>query len=210
MMGPVSKRDMWIVGILAFIAINLTVAWHFYERGKYSVALKSTQDSLAVVQKAAKGIQKSRDSLTVVLLADHAQSDASTATAEKSKAAHEQSKEKVTLHGDTAVTKDSSQVLLPEVADRLQKAETRATDAEKSAADLKKENTDLRFTLHADTLAINNLKDQVALNERIAKMVQGPSHFSHGIQIGVGETLSSDGVKRASIYVGYGVQIRTP
>lgn len=206
-MPPVGKREVWIAGILGFLAVDLVIGWHFYDVGKRNVALKSTRDSLVVVQKAAKAIEKSRDSLTVVLLADRVTSEASAATAEKSKTAHELSKEKVTLHGDTAVTKDSSQVLLPEVADRLRKAETRATDAEKSAADLKKENGDLRFTLHADTLAINNALEQVRLNQNIAKMVQGSS-FSHGLQAGGGYCLGGDGARRPCIYVGYGVEVK--
>lgn len=196
MMGPVSKRDLWIVGILAFLAINLTVAWHFYERGKYSVALKSTQDSLAVVVKQGNAIKEQRDAVASVLAEEIKRSDSS-------RVVYIHDKTKVALRGDTAVTKDSSQVLLPEVATKLR-------DDDTHIANLEAENGTLRFALHTDTLAINNLERQVELNQKIAKMVQGPSHFSHGIQIGVGETLSSDGVKRASIYVGYGVQIRTP
>lgn len=192
-MPPVGKRQVWIAGILGFLAVLLVVGFHFYDVGKREVALKATRDSLSVVQKVAKGIEKSRDSLAIVLLAQSVKTDST-------RTVYIHDKAKVALHGDTAVTKDSSQVLLPEVADKL-----RADDAH--IANLEAENATLHLALGVDSTLIRNQAEQIRLNQNIAKMVQG-SNFSHGLQAGGGYCLGGDGARRPCLYLGVGVEVK--
>jgi hypothetical protein len=193
-MGPVSKRDLWLVGIAGFLAVNLVVAFHFYDVGKRNVALKSTRDSLAVVVARSKDLEAERD-----VLADGVHELMKRSDSSRVVYAHDKSR--VALKGDTAVTKDSSQVLLPEVAAKLR-------DDDAHIANLEAENASLRLMIGVDSTLIRNQAEQIRLNQNIAKMVQGPSHFSHGVQAGGGYCLGGDGIRRPCIYVGYGVEVR--
>lgn len=192
MMGKWGAREtvMCVAGVLLALSVSYCVG---KQQGALDTGIRATRDSLAVVVKEKAVIQKQRDSVGKAL-AEAGKKSAETRTV------YVATKAKVSLHGDTAVTKDSSQVLLPEVAERLR-------DADAHIVNLEAENVFLRAFVHADSALIGNLEQQVRLNQNIAKMVAG-SRFSRGVQLGVGVCMGGDGVKRACVYAGYGVEVK--
>lgn len=193
MMGPVGKREVWLVGILGALAVNLVVGFHIYAAGKQSVALKSTRDSLAVVVSQKKVIQHQRDSIGRAL-----------AIAEKSSA----ETRTVYLGSKTTVKGDS---VFDKTGEFIQVVDHRIIQSLTNAADhitsLEAELLTAKFALRVDTVFIAKQDEETGLNQRIAGMVQG-SRVSRGVQLGVGVCMGGDGVKRACIYAGYGVEVK--
>jgi hypothetical protein len=188
------KREVWLVALAGFLAVNVVIGFHYYAAGKQTVALKATKDSLSVVVDRSKEIEAERDLLATGLREQMKRTDST-------RTVYVHDKAKVALHGDTAVTKDSSQVLLPEVAERI-----RAADAH--IANLEAENATLKFALHTDSSLIANQAEQIRLNQNIAKMVKG-SRLSHGFQVGGGYCATRYGNSPCA-FVGYGLQVRLP
>jgi hypothetical protein len=197
LIGPVSKRDLWLVGALGVLAVNVVVGWHFYDVGKRNVALKATRDSLSVVVAEKKVIQKQRDSVGAAL-AIAAKKSAVTRTV------YVDTKNETQIKGDSAYdsTGHFIQVLDPRITHRIVAADAHVTQLESELSTAK-------FAIHVDTVFIAKQAQETKLNQNIADMVSG-SRFSGGLQVGVGECLGSDGVKRACIYAGVGLNVRLP
>jgi hypothetical protein len=45
------KREVWLVALAGFLAVNVVIGFHYYAAGKQTVALKATKDSLVTVGK---------------------------------------------------------------------------------------------------------------------------------------------------------------
>lgn len=193
MMGPVGKREVWLAGILGVLAINLVIGWHFYDVGKRNVALKSTRDSLAVVVSQKKVIQHQRDSIGAVLvIADKKSAETRTVYLDT----------KTRIKGDSVFDKKGQfiQVVDHRIIQSLAAAADHITNLEQQLRDQK-------FALRVDTVFIAKQDEETGLNQRIAQMVEG-SRFSHGLQVGAGGCLGGDGIRRACIYIGYGVEVK--
>lgn len=189
----ITKRDLYLIGALLLLVLNAGGALYFYNKGKRELLLKQTTDALAIKQGEAFRLRRTRDSLLVVVNSLHEESEKSKAAAAKSDSTYEDAKKDVTLRGDTAITKDSSQVLLPQVAKRLRTAEADLADQKKANADLERENISLR--LAAFTVDSNLLKkedDLVTLNQKIAALTKG-SRVGYGVQLGVGYCIGKNG-----------------
>lgn len=177
MMGRWGARESLM--LTGAVLLSLSIAYcSGKKQGARDTGIQATRDSLSVVVKQSKAIQSKRDSLSLELKVE-AKRSATTRTV------YVRDSAKVSLHGDTAITADSSQVLLPEVADRL-----RAADAH--IASLEAENRTLRFALGNDSTLIANQAEQIRLNQNIAKMIQGPKCGRKcGIVIGVSATIGA-------------------
>lgn len=172
------KREVWLVALAGFLAVNVVIGFHFYAAGKQNVALAATKDSLVTVRKEKAVIQKQRDSVGAALKVAAAKS-------EKTRTVYVASQPK--LKGDSAFDARGQfiQVLDPRISQALVSAADHVTNLE---AELKT----AKFALRVDTVFIAKQDKETHLNERVAEMVKGPRcGMKCGVVIGVTGTIAA-------------------
>lgn len=173
------KRDLWLAALASVLAVNVVVAFHFYDVGKRNELLKNTRAALATVVAQKAVIQKQRDSVGAAL-----------AVAEKKSAVtrtvYLTAKAETKIVGDSAFdsTGHFIQVLDPRISQRIVKTDEHVISLEKELLTAK-------FMIHVDTVFVAKQNEEIDLNKRIAKMVEGPKCGRKcGIVIGVVSTAS--------------------
>lgn len=201
MTGPVSKRDLFLVGLLGALLVNLVLAFHIYDAGKRSVMLKQTKDSLARVVQEKAVLQHQRDSIgKALLIADQ--------KSEQTRAPYVKDTGNVKVGAKNAdglvPVFDSTGTLIQEVDPRIA---DRITHADEHISSLESQLATAKMAFRIDTLFIAKGDEENKLNKSIADQTKGSRVSLLSLQLGSGVCDGPNGFT-GCVYAGVGVSVR--